>query len=217
MKRTYRSVLDAAVRPQVPDEINLFPRIAAQLERTSNVQALRARPAIVILAVAVALGLLSGVVYAVGRSLGYVPGMGIVEQGTVLRILAEPAVVEREGITLTVTQGLADPEKTVIHYQVENIPEHALARDYREGETPAPRCTLNDSLRLPDATRLLPTGGQGRSWQLGFEYRETFEPLPTDVYEVTLLVTCLLETAPGLAPENWEVPLAFVPAPPEMP
>ena len=216
MKRTYRNVLDSAVRPHVPDEINLFPRISARLGRRTRLQALRARPAIAVLAVLISLGLLSGVVYAVGRSLGYIPGMGIVEQAEGLRVLAEPVVVEREGITLTVTQALASSEKTVINYQVENIPESALARDPREGETPDPRCYPTESLHLPDRTILSPTGGQGGGWGLGFHSRVVFDPLPADVNEVTLVVSCLRDTSPGMAPDNWQVPLAFVPAPPDM-
>ncbi len=216
MKRTYRSVLDVAVRQHVPDETDLFPRISAQLEKRSRLQTFRSHPAMVVLAALLALGLLSGVVYAVGRSLGYIPGMGIVEQGAVLRVLTEPVVVEREGITLTVTQGLASPEKTVVNYQVENIPESALARDPREGETPAPRCYETESLHLPDGTILLPTGGQGGGWGLGFHSRVVFDPLPANVNEVTLVVSCLRDTSPGAAPENWQVPLAFVPAPPDL-
>ena len=216
MKRAYRDVLDAAARQHLPDDTDLFPRIAARLERRSSLQALRARPAIVVLAALVSLGLLSGVVYAVGRSLGYIPGVGIVDQGSALRVVAEPVVLTREGITLTVTQGLASSDKTVITYRVEDIPEAALAKDFREGQTPTPRCALYDFLRLPDGTTASPTGGQGRGWRLGFEYRWTFDPLPEGVNEVTLIVSCLLETMPGAAPENWEVVLAFVPAPPDL-
>ena len=45
MNRSYREILDAAARPHVPDDINLFPRIAARLERKTFMQTLRARPA----------------------------------------------------------------------------------------------------------------------------------------------------------------------------
>jgi hypothetical protein len=216
VKRGYQDIFDEAVRQHVPDDIDLFPRISARLQQRSSLQALRARPAIVVLAALIALGLLSGVVYAVGRSLGYIPGMGIVERGEGLRVLAEPVVVERDGITLTVTQALASPEKTVINYQVESIPESALAKDTREGETPAPRCYPSDSLHLPDGRVLSPTGGQGGGWGLGFRFRETYDPLPPDVNDVTLVVSCLLDTSPGRAPENWQVPLTFVPGPPDM-
>jgi hypothetical protein len=216
MTRTARDLLDAAARARVPDDVDLLPRLSARLERPTFGQTLRARPALALLAGLLALALLSGVAYAVGRSLGYIPGLGLVESGAELRVLAAPVVVKRDGITLTVMQGLASPEKTVLTFRVENIPESALARDYAEGETPPPTCTPQDRLRLPDGTTLSPTGGQGTGWQLGFEVRDVFDPLPADANEATLLVPCLLDTAPGKAPDNWEVPLVFVPAPPDL-
>jgi hypothetical protein len=212
MTRT-AGLLDAAARTHVD---GMFPRIATRLERRTLVQTLRARPATAVLAGLLALALLSGVAYAVGRSLGYIPGIGLVEPGPGLRVLAEPVVVERDGITLTVTQGLASSDKTVISFRVENIPESSLARDYAEGETPSPTCMSSDGLRLPDGTTLSPTSGQGGGWQLGFETRDVFDPLPADVNQATLLVPCLLGTAPGMAPEDWEAPLVFVPAPPDL-
>jgi hypothetical protein len=216
MKRPYRAVLDDAVRQHVPDGIDLFPRISDRISVPGRLRALLARPVLVFFVAIVALGLLSGVVYAVGRSLGYIPGVGIVEQGANLRMLAEPVVVEREGIHLSVTQGLASPDKTVINFQVDDIPESALAPDPREGETPAPRCHPSDSLLLPDGRSLSPTGGQGGSWGLGFRFRETYDPIPAEVNRVTLIVPCLMETSPGAAPEDWRIPLVFIPAPPDL-
>lgn len=216
MTRTPRDLLDAAARAHVADDLDLFPRISARLERRTVVQTLRARPALAALAGVLAFVLLSGAAYAVGRSLGYIPGVGLVEPGSEFRVLAAPVIVEREGITLTVTQGLASLDRTVLTYRVENIPESALARGWAEGETPPPSCMSQDRLRLPDGTTLSLIGGQGSSWQLGFEVRDVFGPLPGDVSEATLLISCLLDTAPGKAPENWEAPLVFVPAPPDL-
>ena len=75
MKRSYKEILDAAARPHIADDTNLFPRIAANLERKPLMKTLNARPAFAFLIVLVAISLLSGVVYAVGRSLGYIPGI----------------------------------------------------------------------------------------------------------------------------------------------
>jgi hypothetical protein len=216
VNRTARDLLDAAARPHVPDGLDLLPRISARLERRTFLQTLRARPILAVLAALLCLGVLSGAAYAVGRSLGYIPGIGLVEPGTGLRVLAEPVVVTRDGIALTVTQGLVSAERTVLSYRVENIPESALAPDVSEGETPPPVCSPNDQLRLPDGRSLAPTGGGGGGWQVGYEFRDTFDPLPADVNKATLLMPCLLGTTPGRAPENWEIPLAFVPAPADL-
>ena len=140
MNRSYREILDAAARPHVPDDIILFPRIAAKLERKTFMQTLRARPALAILIVMIALSLLSGVVYAIGRSLGYIPGVGIVEQGTPIRVLAEPVSVERDGITLTITEAVLSADKTVVVYTIENVPWDAISHQedvpgcYAEGQ-----------------------------------------------------------------------------------
>jgi hypothetical protein len=40
--------------------------------------------------------------------------------------------------------------------------------------------------------------------------------VPLDVKHATLILPCLLDTIRGTAPENWELALSFVPAPPDM-
>ncbi len=122
MKRPYRNILNSVARQSVPDEINLYPRIIAQLERKPFMQALHARPAITIILLLLSLTLLSGVVYAVGRSLGYIPGVGIVEQDMPIRVLAQPIEAERDGITLTVTDAVLTSEKTIVLYTLEDVP-----------------------------------------------------------------------------------------------
>jgi hypothetical protein len=44
------------------------------------------------------------VVAAMQKLFGYIPGVGMVSQDAPLRVLAEPVTVERDGITLTVSQ-----------------------------------------------------------------------------------------------------------------
>lgn len=209
-------LLDAAARQHIPDDVDLRPRIAARLEGRTVLQALRARPIVAIVVALVSLALLSGAAYAIGRALGYISGIGLVEPGAGLRVLAAPVVIERDGITLTVTQGMVTSEQTVLVFRVEHIPESALARDVAEGETPPPVCSPSDQLRLADGRRLASDSSEGGGWGLGFAFRETFGPLPADVNEATLLVSCLLGTTPGSAPENWEIPLVFLPAPADL-
>lgn len=216
MKPPYRDQLDAAARIHVPDEIDLFPRISAQIRARTFSGVLRARPLLAVLIVLLGLTLLTGAVYAVGRGLGYIPGIGLVEDGATLRSLAQPVAITREGITLTVTQALASGDKTVVVYRVEGIPESALAAEYSEGQTPPPTCQPQDSLRLPDNRTLVAAASQGGGWGLGYEFRLTYPPLPSDVTQASLIIPCLLGTTPGAAPEGWQIPLAFVPAPPDL-
>jgi hypothetical protein len=58
--------------------------------------------------------------------------------------------------------------------------------------------------------------GEGNGWSSGFENRHVFGPVPVEVEDATFFISCLLGTIPGKLPEDWKVPLQFVPAPPDM-
>jgi hypothetical protein len=208
MSKTPRELLDAAARAHVPDDINLYPRIAAHLQRKTIMQTLRAKPALLILLVVIAFALLSGVAYAVGRSLGYIPGVGLVDQTAPLRVLAEPVSVTREGITLTVEQATLAFNKTVIVYTIEGV-----TWEMRSHQEDVPGCYASADIRLPDGSSLRPqTGSGGISAEGRWETRMTYSPVPKNVNEATFLLECIQDTLPGTAPENWEIPLRFVPA-----
>ena len=79
---------------------------------------------------AVALALLIGgsllfspqVVEAIGRLLGYIPGVGYVENGPALRVLAAPVTIQKEGVVFTLEKGAADAQRTVLLAQVQGFP-----------------------------------------------------------------------------------------------
>ncbi|PWH11994.1 MAG: hypothetical protein DDG60_15395 [Anaerolineae bacterium] len=175
-------------------------------------QTLRAKPALMILFVILALALLSGVAYAVTRPLGYIPGVGIVEQGASLRVLAEPVTLTREGITLTVTSATLAPDKTVITYTIENVPWEALSH-----QEDVPGCYAEGQIRLPNGSLLTPqSGGGGMSAEGKWETRMVYSAIPLQFNEAKFLLDCIRDTLPGKAPENWQLPLRFVPAPPDL-
>ncbi len=150
-------------------------------------------------------------VYAAVRQLfGYIPGVGIVDQSAPIRVLAEPVVVTRSGITLTVTEALLSADKTVVIVNIKGVPLDA----YPSNESDL-GCLGAARLRLPDGTLL--DGGYigGGNWSF-FQNRLEFGPLPAGVDETTLIVDCIGGTIPGKLPEDWEVSMHFVPAPPEM-
>lgn len=207
---------------------------------------LRARPMLLILAVLLALTLLTGVAYAIGRLTGFIPGIGFVDQSAPLRMLAEPVTVTREGITLTIEQVVLSADKTVLKYKVEGIPADAYSNDENTGEvsnysssivtpieeTPevvtsiidnANSCTAVVRLLPPDGSILTMRysegsgwGSEGNDWISSFEFRIVYGPFPGDVNEATFIMSCVDGATPGRLPENWEVPLQFVPAPPDM-
>ncbi|MDO9302843.1 MAG: DUF4179 domain-containing protein, partial [Anaerolineales bacterium] len=111
-----KDALENIARGGVPENTNLWPRIESRLDqRSSFMQTLRARPVMAVVIVLLALSLLTGVVYAIGRLTGYIPGIGFVQTNS-LRVLAEPVSQTREEITVTIEQVVANSEKTIIVY-----------------------------------------------------------------------------------------------------
>jgi WD40 repeat protein len=144
------------------------------------------------------------VVAAVRQFLGYIPGVGIIEQGESLRILAEPVSVTRDGITVMVDQAVLTENGTDLQYSITGVSLSAYPHEEFN-----PGCIKPASIHLPDGTELASGAGGGTNFQLAFEY----PAIPQNVNQATFILPCILNTLPGGAPENWEIPLHFIPAP----
>ncbi|NMC80327.1 MAG: hypothetical protein GYA59_13285, partial [Chloroflexi bacterium] len=209
--------LDAVAADFIHEDVDLSLRVAARLEKENrptlkNKIRFALALALILLAVGIALFRVPGVANAMKRMLGYIPGVGLVEEPTSLRVLAAPVSVTREGITLTVEQATLTQEKTVVLYTVEGIPQAARPK----GES-APACQpATPTLSLPDGTQLQMEGGEGRGWENGYQSRMTFPPIPAGVDTAQFELPCLSDVAPGAAPQDWELSLRFVPAPPDL-
>ena len=135
---------------------------------------------------------------AVVRLFGYIPGVGIVDESSPIRVLAEPVSITRDGITITVTSATLTGDKAYINYRIFGVPGSAYPRSESE-----PGCMQREYLRLPDGTQLAAEN-------------YGFEPIPADVNEAVLVIPCIMNTLPGEVPENWEMPLRFMPAPADL-
>lgn len=210
-----KNALENIARRGVPENTNLWPALAAKLERKSPMNTLRTRPVLATLIVLIILLTLSGGVYALGRSLGYIPGIGLVDQSAPIRILAEPVSQTRDGITISLSEAVLTANKTVIVYTVENIPQEKLSRDVA-----IPGCGSKPEERpfLKISADLIPKdlGSEINGWGTGYNARHIFGSLPADVNDAMLIIPCIENALRGSLPENWEIPLRFVPAPPEM-
>jgi sugar lactone lactonase YvrE len=152
------------------------------------------------------------VVSALQKILGYIPGIGIVQDGSI-RVLAEPVTVTREGITLTLEQVVADPTQTIVVYKAEGL-SVATANSNGEG---GPLCAKSEALRLPDGTELARAqGGGGGGWGSGYSSRLIYGAMPPEVNEGTFVVPCIMDMPPGKAPEDWSLPFRLKPAPPDL-
>lgn len=206
--KPYREVLDEAVREAVPDDLRLFPAIAARLEKgkkTMNPRLRFAMTTLLVLAV-VAAGFLAapGVASAMGRLLGYLPGIGLVDQSGAIRVLENPVQTEKNGIHIVVEKGSIDSERTVLLYTLEGIHQDSSGR-----------WPVMPQLRLPDGQVLISqeSGGQGAGEI--FTMRATFAAIPEGVNDIQLEMPCP-DASEQTANESFcQVKLHFVPADPQ--
>jgi len=121
--------LENIARSSVPEDINLWPNISARLERKSQMFNPRTRPVMAVLLAIFTLLVLSGAAYALGRTLGYLPGYGLVDNSSGLRVLAEPVAVTRDGVTLTISSVFVYPDHVELVYDVTGLaPENDSTR-----------------------------------------------------------------------------------------
>ena len=128
-KKPYSQILDAVAYDQIPVGLDLAPTIIARIQKRKG---FRMHPrtklvsAILLIAIIFAALLYSvpAMAAAIERWFGYVPGIGLVQQGQI-RVLAEPVSVTRDGVTVTVDQVVINLEQTALLYSVDGIPTAA--------------------------------------------------------------------------------------------
>ena len=157
-------------------------------------QTLRARPALALFILLLALALLTGVAYAIGNALGYIPGVGIIDQSAPIRVLAEPVSITRDGITVSVNQAVLTGTETRLDFGVSGVPLSAYPK-----KEAVSGCIEHEYLLLPDGSRM-----------------DVNAPLPAKVSEATFVLPCIFNTLPGTVPTDWELPLHFIAAPPDL-
>ncbi len=155
--------------------------------------------------------------------LGYVPGVGLVDEEGGLRVLAEPVSQVRDGITVVIEQAVLDSHQTVLIFSVDGIPPEARRRDVieqpRSGEVlVGPQiCSSLPYLDISSSEELLLSQqGGGKGWASGYQSRIVYPAISPDIDEAVLIIPCLQDTSPGAAPENWRLGLRFVPASPHL-
>lgn len=205
-----KDVLERIARHDIPDDVNLWPQIAARLDRKNSlIQSYRARPLTSALILILFLLMLTGIAYAMGNLFGFIPGVGIIEQSVPLRVLAAPATEMREGIAITVRQAVLSSDKTVVIYSVEDIPLSA----YPEGDE-REACASMPEIHLPSGMVLKSSSAEDVRWGTGYEGKVIYSSIPLRIDSATFIIPCIYGTLPGTLPENWELKLQFVPAPP---
>lgn len=222
-----KDALEEIASQSVPESTNLWPRIAAQLdERKSLMNNVLSRPFAAILVTLLILLTLSGVAYAVGITLGYFPGVGLVENTGNLRMLAEPVTITRDGVTLTITSVFVYADHADLIYDVKGIdPSNDGGQPQNASEDMKAFCGSGSSfdgnyLSDGDAALQLPDGTIIKR-MFGVEYPQNvfaMKPvykisIPSDVNELAMVLKCIPRARLGAVPENWEVPFKLVAVP----
>ncbi len=208
-------LLESVAQSLAPHNTDLLPRIRAAYQKEKRMKPVRRITTailIILLAFTILFLTVPDVAMALRRIFGFIPGVGIVDQSAAIRILAEPVSMTRDGITLTVEQVVLTSDKTVVTYKVDGIPQKARP----EGESGFACNPSTPTLLLPDGTKLNMNGVIGGWRDAGYQTNLIYLPIPVDVDTVKFLLPCLEGVAPAAAPQDWELTLRFVPAPPDL-
>ena len=150
-------------------------------------QTMRARPILAFLAAILALLALTGMVYALGRLTGFIPGFGFTSNTGLVYVLAEPVESTNGGITLRLDNAVSDDTRFWTTLTAKGLPE---------GNINAQAFVL-----LPDGNKLQFQEGNESATRMSF----TFPALPAGTQALTLLV----EAVDGL---NFSLELQLRPA-----
>lgn len=131
---------------------------------------------------------------AVLQLFGYIPEVGIVDQTSSIRLLAEPVSITRNGVTVSVNQAVLTATETRLDFGVSGVPLSAYPTE--EGIS---GCVEREYLLLPDGSKA-----------------DVNAPIPAEVNEATFVLPCVFNTLPGTVPTDWELPLRFTAAPPDL-
>ena len=121
----------------------------------------------------------------------------------------------RDGITVTVEQVVLESKSIELRYKAEGIPDSDSPIN-----PPNDFCkkSMQPILRFPDwelkredTSEATVSGLNG-----GYEDYYKFSTTPPVSNEAVFVLPCLYNVRAGAAPEDWEIPLHFIPAPPEM-
>ena len=212
MKSTkYSHILDSLTDDQIPQNLDLAPQILNRIQKKGASMNKRMKVLVpitlVLVVIAVTLFTVPALAQTIQRWIGYLPGFGLVEDSNI-RKLGEPVQVTQDGVTLTITDVTSSSTKTVIKYNLSNIPSDALL----EGHS----CKAPDNLPVLE----LPDGSTPDLQQIGWEYdagtifiETTFTGIPADVNSLNLNITCISQTRPGSIPWDWNVPMQFSSSP----
>jgi hypothetical protein len=207
--RNSTQILDEIAQQHTRIDVNLSSGILTKV-RKAKIKTMKSKfvlsGALTIIFILVILFSVPSVANAMKRLFGYIPGAGLVESNTFLRALAQTSQIKQEGTTVSVLQGVIDPQKTIIVYQVENLPAFPATSETQVSDI----CHRQPELKLPDGSFLHGEVEGGNSWISGYNRRIVFPSLSNDVNSVNLVFSCLEQSIISPKWTKLEIPLYFV-------
>ncbi len=198
----------AGLRMRLADErpypLSLEERLKMTFRRTTTMAALS------ILAILLAAFVIVGpqkVIAAVQQLIGYIPGIGFVEDTETVRVLAEPVSVTQDGITMTVDEAVADANSTRVNVRVDGPSDFRKFFFQPGAEIPfgPHRLTLPDGVEVT----LRSFGVEvDKTWLI---FQILYNALPDQVNDATLTIDSIPATLPGGVTGTWKIPLHFEP------
>ncbi|HZW04541.1 MAG TPA: hypothetical protein VFF68_11485 [Anaerolineaceae bacterium] len=209
-------VLDEISTESVPQDLNLLPGVMAKIQQGpqpmfTTASKLRLAALLLVLILLVTYISVPGAAAALQKLIGYIPGVGPVDQSAPLRVLAEPVTAAQNGYTITVDSALLDSTRTVISYRITG--------QFPVWDDPTLEpgtCQEFPILRLPDGSELIYPSREHSLASPESHWKDIFTAVPADQNSAVLVLPCLAALPVGEGPQNWEIPLDFVPAPPEL-
>jgi hypothetical protein len=152
----------------------------------------------------------SKVLAQIKTAFGFVPGVGLVGTSSPFRQLAEPVSDTRDGVILTIQSAFLSADQTNINYTMSDLPAELKPSGFGH-----PECFTPAYLALPDGGKVEASGSSGGLAPDGaFVHEIRFSgPFPANFNEATLVFPCLVGTAQGEGPADWQIPLTFKPVP----
>lgn len=122
--------------------------------------------------------------------LGYVPGVGFVQSGETLRVLAAPVTIEKDGLQVSIEKGTADVQHTILLQRIKRYTDPDRLGE-RYCQTPA-RLVLPDGTVVEEVSYETTWDNTNNSTSNEYLGRYEFNALPAGQLDAVLETPCVL-------------------------
>jgi hypothetical protein len=217
-RRTNDQVFDAVAGNFIVEKTDITQRVMKMIQQESHTIRVRSYATLSLMIVLlILLFTIPQVTSAMRQWFGFLPGVGMVDQSSPVRVLQEAVSQERNGVTVMVEQLYALSDRTVIQYKVSGIPESAYPKNLPGSDMQGFQNACDELvfLRLPDGKTLTYSGYDAKPNTMNvaqYELNFTVRPVPGNIDTVTLVMPCIDGTEQDAIPGAWELPLRLIPA-----